>query len=321
MQAEPLTAQLQFQLEREFQPDRNFVKGGRSFYFFDLDDNVIFLATSIYLFHKKTGSEVAVTTQEYAAISKDVSERGPWKDYELRLDSEVGSFRRFRDLGFTKETFSESDVKNLNGLAEEHFIVDLAHAMGLPDFHWKGPSWNCFYHATFNARPVSLITARGHHPEVLKAGFREMVNRRHLHREPNYVDIFPVNHPSTRNMLGDPEKKWSVARLKQEAIYKSVETAIERFGNNPHHRFGMSDDSPENLELITESMRELKRRYPLMSFFVIDTHQERFIKREVFAGGSKKNSQVRPESSLQLDLALEPNRELCSIAASSSVET
>ena len=33
--------------------DRNFHKGGRSFYFFDLDDNVLHLPSELVLFKKK----------------------------------------------------------------------------------------------------------------------------------------------------------------------------------------------------------------------------------------------------------------------------
>ena len=130
--------QLELTIEREREPDRNFEKGGRSFYFFDFDDNVLFLSTQIFLYHKETGQEMAVSTGEFARWSHSVGRVGPFKDYEIRYDDQHGSFRRFRD----------QNVEDLIRLERRQpFLEDLAAALGLPDFHWKGPSWNTFYHA------------------------------------------------------------------------------------------------------------------------------------------------------------------------------
>jgi hypothetical protein len=43
----------------------------------------------------------------------------------------------------------------------------------------------------------------------------------------------------------------------------------------------MSDDDPKNVELITEEMRSLKECYPDMSFFVIQTFKDHYVKTEV----------------------------------------
>ena len=43
----------------------------------------------------------------------------------------------------------------------------------------------------------------------------------------------------------------------------------------------MSDDDEKNVELITEEMKYLKRKYPEMSFFVIQTFKDSFVKREI----------------------------------------
>ena len=44
----------------------------------------------------------------------------------------------------------------------------------------------------------------------------------------------------------------------------------------------MSDDDPKNVELITEEMKCLKELYPDMSFFVIQTYKDYFVKTEVY---------------------------------------
>ena len=44
------------------EPDRNYRQGGRSFYFFDFDDNIAFLSTSLVLFHKQNGEELFLSS-------------------------------------------------------------------------------------------------------------------------------------------------------------------------------------------------------------------------------------------------------------------
>ena len=266
-------SQLELNLQRQHEPDRNRDRGGRSFYFFDFDDNVLFLTTSIFLFHKETGKETAISTGEFARWSHTVGKSGPFRDHEIRFDDQLGSFRRFRD-------------QNLEALRkmqkQQPFIEDLAHALGQPDFSWKGPSWHTFYHAAFNLRPLSVITARGHDPKTIKEGISLLVGRGYLPSEPNYLSVYPVSHTATRHMLGDIAQEFSTAELKRRAIMASVDKAMEVYGNNAHHRFGMSDDDPKNIELIIEAMTKMKEKYSENSFFVIDTHQERYIKQEIF---------------------------------------
>jgi len=127
-----------------------------------------------------------------------------------------------------------------------------------------------------------VITARGHHPKTIRQGIRLFVEGSFLPREPNYLSIFPVSNPDVRTRLGDGEAKLTIAALKKAAIRASVERAIEVYGANPHHRFGMSDDDPHNIELIVEEMRSLKQMHPGMSFFVIETQEGRFVKWEIY---------------------------------------
>lgn len=267
------TSQLELEISRDIEPDRNFSRGGRSFYFFDFDDNVAFLSTAIYLFHKETGQELSVSSKDFAEQSAHVGRRGLYRDYEVILDDQTGSFRNFRDkdLGWLERVLGRRQA----------FVQDLAHALGLPEFHWQGPSWSCFRHAVLNRRPLSLITARGHHPETLKTGIRLMVKKGLLPHEPNYLAIYPVSHPETRSRLNGSEKS-RVPQLKQAAIRASVLEALRVYGDSIHHRFGMSDDDPENIRLIMEEMARLKREMPRNSFFVIETHRGQFVKREVF---------------------------------------
>lgn len=272
-------SQLELDYDRFEEPDRNHAHGGRSFYFFDLDDNVFTLPTKIILFHRTEGTEYGVSTKEYAEVNKKIGQDGTYRDYEIRLDAETGSYRRFR--------------------SHESFLEDIGLALRLPDFLWKGPSWTFFHHAVFNQRPLSLITARGHDPETLQAGMSLLRNLGALPRDPHYLGVYPVSNPGVRVTLGDTELKKSIPDLKHAAIIDSVEKSFELYGNNPYHRFGMSDDDPHNLELITDAMKVLKKKYPLNSFFVFSAEGDHLIRHEILTDGIEA-SPVVPESQLPL---------------------
>lgn len=283
--------QLELGETRSLQQDRNHHLGGRSFYFFDFDDNIAFLTTPMILFHKKTRDEFLVSSAEWAHVQQLIGKSGIYADYEIEWDDRTGSFRYFRDHG--------ADELIKFGLKRQVFVEDVAKAMGLPDLQWKGPSWNCFYHATFNRRPISLITARGHGPSTFQDGIRAFVDFGHLPCEPNYLSILPVSHPETRLNLGDQDKEWNTPRLKQAAIRQCVEKAFEVYGYSPHHRFGMSDDDPKNIQSIYEELSRLKNTYPENSFSVIETCHGHFVKHEVLISGETRGEKLEL---IQLDL-------------------
>lgn len=279
--------QLELGIERSKEKDRNAHLGGRSFYFFDFDDNVAFLTTSIVLFHKETKQEKAISSGEWARENLRIGQAGPFQEYDIRWDDH-GTFRNFRD-------HSQDELLKL-GLRKQIFLHDIAEALGVPDFQWKGPSWETFFHATFNQRPVSVITARGHDPVTIQSGISLMVEGGHLPKNPNYLSVFPVSHKGTRQVLGDQEGKQGTAELKQKAIRASVELAIEKYGYSPHHRFGMSDDDPRNIQLIIEEMTRLKADYPEMSFFMIETQKGDFVKHEITLSGLKGHRMEQNEA-------------------------
>lgn len=287
-----LVSQLELGLERRKEVDRNYHLGGRSFYFFDFDDNVAFLATPLILFHKATQAELKISSGAFAKEHAHIGKSGPYKDYEINWDDQKGTFRCFRD-------HDNSELQRL-GLKSQIFLHDVADALGFPDFQWKGPSWSCFYHATFNQRPVSVITARGHAPSTIAEGIRLFVEAGHLPQMPNFLSIFPVSHRATRHLLGDSQLRESTAELKQRAIRASVEQALETYGYSPHHRFGMSDDDPKNIQLISEEMGRLKSRYPEMSFFMIETQNGEFVKNEITLSGLRSERLEIPLSQISL---------------------
>jgi hypothetical protein len=276
-------AQMEFALYRPQEEDRNRHLGGRSFYFFDFDDNVAYLTTPIVIFNKETGAERTLSSGEWARYHSNIGKSGPFANYTVDYNDETGSFRYFRDQQLS---FIDKMVRR-----KQTFLSDIEKALTQADYSWKAPSWNCFYHATYNRRPTSVITARGHQKDTIREGIDLLVRDGHLPHQPNYLSIFPVTNPQVRvTELNDPSLQAGVADLKREAINQSVEEALRLYGNNPHHRFGMSDDDPKNVELITEEMKVLKRKYPQMSFFVIQTFEDSYVKTEVLETKTKNAS-------------------------------
>ncbi|MBY0385444.1 hypothetical protein K2X05_09820 [bacterium] len=266
-----MVRQQELPIPREKQPDRNASLGGKSFYFFDLDENVFHIESAHYVFHKKTNEKKEIPGKIFWEEMDSIGKKGFLKDYEIRPDDLEGSFQRFRDIPEQPHT-------------QQPFIEDLQNALKLGD--WMGPSWNEFHHAVTNQRAMAVITARGHHPETIKAGIALFTQKKILDSLPNYLSVLPVSHPEIQATLGGG----TVPELKRKALRYVVEEAFKIYGYNDHHRFGMSDDDPKNVQKIIEEFTVLKKDYPKVSFFVIETTKGQSHKWEVFVDHTKKQA-------------------------------
>ena len=252
--------------------------GSVSFYFFDFDDNAMVLPTPILLRNRDTGEDKAVTTGEFAKIRPFLGSDGPWRDFEL-FDQ---SFRRFRDR----------PTEGGEPPAKEYFVEDIERALDGHPASWQAPSWPLLVYACEKQRPVAFVTARGHSRETFRKGVRVMVEKRLLPREPNYLAIYAVGHPDTALELlkgADAQERARLqalddrtSALKRLAINAIVDLALETYGAEPEHRFGMSDDDPENVDLIIKAMCDCKKKHMDKRFFVINTHHGEPVKLEVF---------------------------------------
>ena len=253
---------------------------GTSFYFFDFDDNIMNLSTSIFILNTVTKQPKPVTTKQFADIQPHLGQPGEYQEYDTfkeTVDGIHGSFNNFRDI----------PADELQPGQKQYFVEDIEKAIRSDKRRWQAPSWNLFVYACEKQRPVSIVTARGHSPETLKAGVRVLVEKGLLPQEPNYLTIFPVGNDDVcrelcREQPNDPDLKDNTPELKRIAIRKSVDTAILQYGSEPEHRFGMSDDDPQNVDLIIKAMCDCKKKYPDKRFFVIDTHAGETVKLEVF---------------------------------------
>lgn len=237
--------------------------GSLSFYFFDLDDNLFFLPTRLYLWNSETREEREISSSQFAAIQSLIGKSGGWEDWATRDET----YRDFRD---------RPDI----AASEQQFSKDLLSAIATTN--WQGPSWPLLVHASRNGRPVAFISARGHAPETVEAGFETLVSKGILPKRLSIVDIYTVTNPATRKKLKVDDPNTSIPSIKKLAIKAAVENALSLHGNQPPHRFGISDDDPNNVVLAITAMRDCKVKYPDKRFFVVNTNKDQYVKLEVF---------------------------------------
>jgi catechol 2,3-dioxygenase-like lactoylglutathione lyase family enzyme len=238
--------------------------GSLSFYFFDIDDNLLFLPTTLYLWNPEEQREQAVNSGEFARIQNDLGRAGQWHAWAIREET----FRDFRD---------RPDIP----AAEQSFLRDLM-AAAAGTVPWKGPSWPLLIHAAQKQRPIAMVTARGHEPATIEAGLHALVSVGHLPAVPPILGIYTVSNIGVRAHIGATDPALTVPSVKKMAIKHAVDTALERYGTTPPHRFGMSDDDPNNVVLAISAMRDCKLKHPDKRFFVINTNHLEFVKLEVF---------------------------------------
>ena len=277
-----------------YKEDRNAQRGGRSFYFFDLDDNILFMDTKIILFHKETGSEREISSGELALHVSDIGLKGKYRDYRVDPDDLTGSYRNFRDR---KIPF----WKRMTG-SRQSMETDMERVLEKPEWEWHGPSWNHFFYAVLNGRPISIITARGHRPKTVKRALDMLYHKGYLQKKPNILTIYPVSNPQLRKDLGDDGLDKSVALLKREALHRSVERAFRKYGYSPYHRFGISDDDPHNIEQIKGTLIEIKKKYPENAFFLIDSSGGKIQKTEIFEDHLEQSEKIELVDALNYKL-------------------
>jgi catechol 2,3-dioxygenase-like lactoylglutathione lyase family enzyme len=238
--------------------------GSISFYFFDVDDNLLFLPTKLYLWNAETQVELPISSRDFAAVQNELGRPGKWQAWSARAET----FRDFRDQPGVPA-------------AGQAFVTDLKAAVA-HDMGWRGPSWPLLVHAAKFGRPIAVVTARGHEPQTIEAGLRELVALQLLAALPPILGVYAVTNTGVRSALGVTDPNMTVPSVKKMAIRDAVEKALQRYGTQPPHRFGMSDDDPNNVTLAISAMRDCKLKYPDKRFFVINTNQQEFVKLEIF---------------------------------------
>jgi hypothetical protein len=235
----------------------------QSFYLFDIDDNLLFLPTSIYLWNAERQSERDVSTGEFATVQPLLGRVGEWQEWAIG----ERTFRNFRDI-------PEAPPEH------QPFIKDLRAALH-GKVSWQGPSWPLLVHAAANQRAIAMISARGHAPATIETGLQILVEAGQLAAVPPILGIYTVSNPDVLQALGVIDSAMTIPSIKKRAIKDAVDRALKQYDASLPHRFGMSDDDPQ-IVLAISAMRDCKVRYPDKRFFVINTHHDEFVKLEVF---------------------------------------
>lgn len=238
--------------------------GSVSFYFFDIDDNLLFLPTRLYLWNAEIQEEQAISSGEFARIQNELGRPGKWQAWAIGEET----FRDFRD---------QPDIP----VDEQAFIRDLL-AAAAGSATWQGPAWPLLVHAATAQRAIAMVTARGHEPTTIEAGLQTLVERGFLPAVPPILGIYTVTNPGVRERLGAGDPAMTIPSIKKLAIKDAVDRALALHGSVPPHRFGMSDDDPNNVVLAISAMRDCKLKYPDKRFFVINTNRDEFVKLEIF---------------------------------------
>jgi hypothetical protein len=255
----------------EHEIDSNIVRA----YSFDWDDNIMTMPTTIKLLQNINGewTPVDVSTNKFAEVRND-------ENYKLDDDA----FINFRE--------------------DETFLNDLKIAIENEDF---APSFEKFKEALLYANPISIITARGHTPKVLREGMNfviantftedeimSMVNNiiernpevsggspidvldfyldshdYHTVTSKEFSDRFGTEHGSASN----PEENKKIAfRDYVGRVILSTRKMID--GNYAGLSIGFSDDDLGNIEAMEGFIdEELKYEFPEVNFTIYDTSE------------------------------------------------
>jgi hypothetical protein len=234
----------------------------KSFYIFDFDENMIHTGSMAFIYHKQSGEELGLASAEFMTERWRLGKEGPYKDYYI----DPAPMKTYR-------AFGDSDAHG-----HYPFLEDLKKAVGQEG--WQGPSWQRFVKAVTRERTIAIITARGHHPDQIHEGLVWMAQQKLLPREPEILQIYTVTHPHTKNLI-----RWTgdeiIAAMKKQALHHFIEEAYDRFGHEPPHRFGFSDDDPRNIASTREKFLDLKMRNPHHSFFLYEARPKQVIEEEV----------------------------------------
>jgi len=120
------------------------------FYMFDWDDNIRYMPTKIYV-KSKDGKKAQMGTEDFAHYRDKLSKN---------IDFE---YKKKTITGMAEDPFQ--DFKS----GYDKFKVDVSKSK-------KAPAWNTLVKAINSGSPLAIITARGHHPDVLKDALRDLID-------------------------------------------------------------------------------------------------------------------------------------------------
>lgn len=260
------------------------------FYIFDWDDNVLMMNTKIAMQRLVAGvwQNVLVNTHLYSEILPTLAE--PHCAYRFPLDVNGAA-----DLGQAFVKFSDTDEFTPN----KAFLEDCIASIQAKQF---GPSYAAFKECLLGGHLFMICTARGHNPGTIEAVVRFITDSFTPRERPTFLANIKAFHslfkpaaatdselmdwylsnamymgvtsPYFKHQFGITLSPNDVAKGKSVAVQHFVERAkaickkypqlIERLS------IGFSDDSVENLRVITDTLKALAVEHNI-EYIVYDT--------------------------------------------------
>jgi hypothetical protein len=217
---------------------------------FDIDDNLFFLPTRVKLFDTQTKKLINVSSAEFAKIRTDP-----------RYQEVPDSMRRFENDATGKHNF---------------FKEDLLEAMARG--HWQGPQFDTFVKSLStqeSAAEVTLITARGHSPEVVLEGLKVLQQQGFIKYLPKVTNIYTVSSEHFRLKYGGSmgEPRVAKAAIISELLDRLEKRSVDGKGRSLERntRWSFSDDDRRNIESARELITQNAGRWPHVSISLIYT--------------------------------------------------
>jgi hypothetical protein len=147
------------------------------YYAFDWDDNIMTMPTKIVVLDDN-GNEVGMSTEDFAT-------------YRSQIGKEPFNYKGSEIVGFAELPF-----RNFKEEGNRDFVIDAMEGK-------VGPAWSDFVEAINNGSIFSIITARGHNPEILKQAIYNMIlaNFNGINKE-----LLAKNLRKYRDLMDEDEK-------------------------------------------------------------------------------------------------------------------
>lgn len=239
---------------------------------FDWDDNICYMPTKIILFSRHDGSELPVTTGEFAKIRSDIGKKGKWRDYELRGDAETGSLRYFFHVS-----------------GRNYFLEDLKTVVeGSKPEQWQGPSWKYFVEAMQSPETVvwtTIITARGHTAEDMMEGLHYLRDKGYLKNVPPAENLYAMGRGENPSLAKTVVMRKILNSIQEVPISPTMPEVVDREGHGKKklHLWGFSDDDQGNFDTAVKVLSaEVKAgKYPDVKITIF------------FTGGADRRAHAR----------------------------
>jgi len=241
------------------------------YYCFDIDDNLLTTSTKMKMLYK--GQPKEISTEEFAKVRNEIG-KGEWE--------------------LPKNAYDNFSVKG-----DKEFLKDIITAT-------PAPAWDDFVECINSASLFAIITARGHSPETIKQGiknliennvngldkeeceenidkFRELVGKNIKSNKLDYYlnmcRFYPVSNEQVKNRLGVKSGSAANPEVLKTKAFDEFRKYVSKQGGKIKKRFnerniwiGFSDDDQKNIDKMKEHILKTKNKYKdILRTYVKDT--------------------------------------------------